>query len=126
MIREELTMIKKTHQDNESCFPIHYISLNPKVCVIPVIPHGLIVQLKHHCYYEADVHDLLKDLKDKLERCYNVRSSENRNTCKDNKIGHRITFSIGNLTVSCWVIVDILEDRIALRLSYAGGEVICP
>jgi hypothetical protein len=105
--------INSRYTSMKSCFPMYFISLDPTLCIIP---HTLRVQMLHNKCYEADAHEILKEKRDKLEECYREWSVTNCNPCNGNKRGYQLPFTIGNVHINCWVIVDIIEEQEETKL----------
>jgi hypothetical protein len=103
--------------------PMYFITLYyEKLELVCIIPHALRVQLLTNKYYEADTHDLLKEKKDELKAVYSEWSLTNHHPCKGNKLGYQIALKIGGIQATCWVMVDLEEDRYVLRLCHGGGD----
>lgn len=48
------------------------------------------------------------------------------NPCRKNRVGYKLKIEINAYTIFCWVIVDIVDNKLIYRLSYGGLNIRCP
>ncbi len=98
-------------------------SANKKI----VIPYTLAVHLKSMRYQISDLQKLAYELGKKFDKMYKKWSKKGLNPCKSNRMGYKIKLQLKQETViMCWVIIDMIENKIVYRLSYGGGNITCP
>ena len=91
-----------------------------------VIPHLLCTHLTNN-YDDAKIKGTIMSISDNLEKIYNKWSQSGVNPCKYDHVGKKIIIRLKfRVSITCWVIVDSVQDRIYLRLSYGGNKIICP
>lgn len=91
-----------------------------------VIPYMLVTHLKSIRYDEADISKLIRCIRICLEKIYNRWSIDGLNPCHDH-MGKKITIPLKHgVGIMCWVIVDLIKNKIYLRLSYGGNKIECP
>ena len=92
-----------------------------------VIPFMLKTHLKLVQYDEVDIRNLIRKIRICLEKIYNKWSIDGVNPCKGNHMGKKITIPLKHgVGIFCWVIIDLLADKVYLRISYGGGKITCP
>jgi len=92
-----------------------------------VIPYTLAGHLKSVSYQTSDLQKLAYNLSKKLDKMYKGWLKKGLNPCKCNRMGYKIKLKLKQGTViMCWVIIDMIENKVVYRLSYGGGNVTCP
>jgi hypothetical protein len=121
----------KTQMSSPS-FPIHFISLNP---MISVLPSSLLAQMKNFCCTEDHAHKMLKKAKWDIDSYYYDEFLKSTNPCSNNRMGHKmeVSFDLDNgheVKVVCWLIIDLIpngnDDIVTFHFSFMGREVTCP
>ena len=92
-----------------------------------IIPYLLCTHLKSIQYDASEISKLIRYIKICLEKIYNKWSIDGVNPCKCKHIGRKITIPLKNkIKILCWVIVDPVESKMCLRISYGGNKITCP
>lgn len=91
-----------------------------------VIPHLLMARLFESQYKLEDIPELLHEHKSNLNKIERKWSNNGVNPCKKNHLGYKITLKLKNMKIHCWVIVDMLNEKLAFRLTYGGEDIECP
>lgn len=110
-------------------------SLNPtRPLIIPpndsntytVIPYLLCTHLMNN-YDDAKIMDMIGSINNNLKKIYSKWSQSGVNPCKCDHIGKKIKICLKfRMSITCWVIVDSIQGKIYLRLSYGGNKITCP
>lgn len=91
------------------------------------IPYLLTTYLKVIQYDEAEIIKLLRCIMNCLEKIYNKWSIDGLNQCRGKHMGKKITIPLKHgVGIICWVIVEPIENKIYMRLSYGGNKITCP
>jgi hypothetical protein len=108
--------------------PFKPLKVNCLSCQLPVIiPYSLSTQLKTHQYSGEEIIKLILYSEEKFEKIYKKWSRKGTNRCRRGRLGYEARmFLKQNIEITCWIIMDYLDNELVFRLIYGGGKIHCP